>query len=68
MKNLEVVRQLGEYHGSYPMVAIRIESEQQHKMVGSSLLNYQKIRKAIIGYPESLIEEMIFCPAFARML
>lgn len=42
VKNLDVVSQLGEYEGSYPMVAIRIESEQQNKYGRQFLVKLSK--------------------------
>ena len=42
VKNLEVVSQLGEYDGSYPMVAIRIESEQQNIYGRQFLVKFSK--------------------------
>ncbi len=42
VKNLDVVSQLGEYDGSYPMVAIRIESEQQNKYGRQFLVKLSK--------------------------
>lgn len=42
VKNLDVVSQLGEYNGSYPMVAIRIESEQQNKYGRQFLVKLSK--------------------------
>jgi len=42
VKNLEVVSQLGEYDGSYPMVAIRIKSEQQNIYGRQFLVKFSK--------------------------
>ena len=42
VKNLDVVSQLGEYDGSYPIVAIRIESEQQNKYGRQFLVKLSK--------------------------
>lgn len=42
VKSLDVVSQLGEYEGSYPMVAIRIESEQQNKYGRQFLVKLSK--------------------------
>lgn len=42
VKSLDVVSQLGEYDGSYPMVAIRIESEQQNKYGRQFLVKLSK--------------------------